>query len=342
MEDIRHCQPIDILNFIEAIGEKKFRAAQIDEWLWKKGARSFAEMTNLSAALRQTLQDHFAFGQTVIDQFAESSDKTVKYIFRFQDNKQVEGVLIPSGDRVTACISSQVGCPLRCAFCATGTMGFTRNLHAAEIFDQYMLMNQQSHERFGHNITNIVYMGMGEPLLNYDNVRQSIEWLTSPQGQNLSPSRITVSTVGISTGIMQLADDHFKADLALSLHCADERKRLKMMPVTAHHPFSELLKALQYFYKNTGKRITIEYLMLKDWNDSLADAQKLFNFCKAFPVKINLIEYNATDSGFEQSPQHNLNQFVDYLLSKNLIVNIRHSRGKDIAAACGQLVRNKQ
>lgn len=342
MEDIRFCSETDRFKFILQIGEKKFRASQIEEWLWKKGVRSFDEMTNLSVSLRQTLQTHFTFKQTRIGNDVQSADKTMKFIFQLHDERQVEGVLIPSGDRVTACISSQVGCPLRCTFCATGTMGFVRNLEACEIFDQFILMNQESIHVFGRPITNIVYMGMGEPLLNYDNVWQSLQWITSPKGQGLSPSRITVSTVGISTGIIQLADDNFKADLALSLHCADERKRLKMMPVTAKHSLSELQKSLSYFYAKTNKRITIEYLLLKDWNDSQEDAQKLFSFCKPFPVKINLIEYNATDSQFEKSPIQNLNRFVDFLQSKNMVVNVRHSRGKDIAAACGQLVRDKQ
>lgn len=337
--DIRHVSSQNLATFIESIGEKKFRATQIEEWLWKKGARSFDEMSNLSAALREKLKENFSFLCAEIETMVQSKDGTAKFIFSLHDKRQVEGVLIPADNRVTACISSQVGCPLKCSFCATGTMGFIRNLHSSEIFDQFLLMNKKAQELYGQSITNIVYMGMGEPLLNYESVMRSINWITSPKGQGLSPARITLSTVGIAAGIKRLADDGFKPDIALSLHCADEVKRRRLMPVTEHQTFEMLQEALAYLYEKTGKRITIEYLMLKNWNDSLADAKKLHAFCRPFPVKINLIEYNATDSGYEKSPEANMRAFIDFLESKNMIVNVRHSRGKDIDAACGQLVR---
>lgn len=341
MNDIRHISSQELTDFLLQIGEKKFRQKQIEEWLWKKGVGSFDEMTNVSAALRQKLQENFTFLHTEIAMKVQSSDGTAKFLFALHDGKQVEGVLIPSGQRVTACISSQVGCALKCAFCATGTMGFIRNLHFTEIFDQFILMNNQAQELYNQSITNIVYMGMGEPLMNYENVMESIRLITSPTGPGLSPSRITLSTVGITNGIKRLADDGFKPDVALSLHCADELKRELRMPVTKHHNFAKLQEALAYLHEKTGKRITIEYLMLKDWNDSVEDARKLFRFCLPFPVKINLIEYNATESGYEKSPEENVKRFVDFLESKNMVVNIRHSRGKDIDAACGQLVRKK-
>lgn len=339
MTDIRHISSQELTDFLLQNGEKKFRQKQIEEWLWKKGVGSFDEMTNVSAALRQKLQENFNFLHTEIAMKVQSSDGTAKFLFGLHDGRQVEGVLIPSGQRVTACISSQVGCALKCSFCATGTMGFIRNLHFSEIFDQFILMNNQAQELYNQTITNIVYMGMGEPLMNYENVMESIRLITSPTGPGLSPSRITLSTVGITNGIKRLADDGFKPDVALSLHCADELKRSLRMPVTKHHGFAKLQEALAYLHEKTGKRITIEYLMLKDWNDSVEDARKLFRFCLPFPVKINLIEYNSTESGYEKSPEENVKRFVEFLESKNMVVNIRHSRGKDIDAACGQLVR---
>ena len=339
MEDIRHITNAKLLRFIEEIGEKKFRATQIEEWLWKKGAGSFDEMTNLSAPLRQKLSENFSFLNTAIDRKVQSSDGTAKFIFRLHDGREIEGVLIPTETRVTACISTQVGCAMGCKFCATGTMGFARNLHFSEIFDQYMLMNRAAQELYNLSISNIVYMGMGEPLLNYDNVMRSIDLLTSPKFQGLSPSRITLSTVGIAKGIKQLADDGFKPEVALSLHCADELKRRERMPVTEHQTFEMLQEALSYLYEKTGKRITIEYLLLKNWNDSVADAKKLHRFCRNFPVKINLIEYNATGTEYQKSPEANVRAFIDFLESKNMVVNVRHSRGQDIDAACGQLVK---
>ena len=339
MKDIRHTTVDELTEFLLQHGEKKFRAGQIQEWLWKRGAQSFAEMTNLSMALRQLLEQDFTFLHTEIARRVQSTDGTAKYLFKLHDDRQVEGVLIPSGTRVTACISSQVGCALKCAFCATGTMGFTRNLHASEIFDQFMLMNREAEQLYGHAISNIVYMGMGEPLMNYENVMESVRLITDPAGPGLSPSRITLSTVGIASGIRRLADDGFKPEVALSLHCADELKRSLRMPITRSNNFALLQDALRYLHEKTGKRVTIEYLMLKDWNDSVEDARKLFRFCMPFPVKINLIEYNATESGYEKSPEENVQRFVAFLESKNMVVNIRHSRGQDIDAACGQLVR---
>lgn len=341
MNDLRHITSDELATFLVENGEKKFRLGQIEDWLWKKGAQNFDEMRNISTDLKKKLQGNFTFFNTQIETMVQSQDGTAKFIFLLHDGQRIEGVLIPTETRVTACISSQVGCALRCSFCATGTMGFIRNLHFTEIFDQFILMNRKSQELYNQTITNIVYMGMGEPLMNYENVMRSIDLLTSPKGQGLSPSRITLSTVGISLGIRRLADDGFKPDLALSLHCADEVKRRRLMPVTEHQTFEMLQDSLQYFHQKTGKRITIEYLLLKNWNDSVNDAKRLFHFCRPIPVKINLIEYNSTDSGFERSPEEHVRQFVDFLESKNLIVNIRHSRGQDIAAACGQLVKGK-
>lgn len=339
MKDIRYISNEEIMLFLEKCGEKAFRAKQIREWLWKKDIQSFDEMLNLSLTLRESLKSNFEFKTTLIEKEEKSVDRTVKFVFKLFDGNKIEGVLIPSDKRVTACISSQVGCPLGCRFCATGSMGFTRHLHFSEIIDQYSLMNKKALEYYSHDISNIVYMGMGEPLINYDHVKKSIDILTSGEGKGLSPSRITLSTVGIVLGIRRLADEGFKCGLAISLHSADEEKRKKIMPVTTSNTLHELQDALRYYVEKTKSRITIEYLLLDKINDSQYDAEKLAQFCRAFPVKINIIEYNTTDSEFVGSHPEKREIFVNYLESKNLIVNIRHSRGKDISAACGQLLR---
>jgi 23S rRNA (adenine2503-C2)-methyltransferase len=336
--DIRETSFEDFLAFLQQHHEKSFRAKQLHDWLWKKNVTFFEEMYNIPKNLQEKLKEHFTFLQTTIEKEVVSSDKTMKFLFRLFDDEQIEGVLIPSQGRVTACVSSQAGCPLKCSFCATGTLGLKRQLRFWEIIDQYVLMNRRAVEIFGTPISNIVLMGMGEPLLNYDNVLKAIEILTSPNGNGLSPSRITLSTVGINAGIRRLADDGFKANLAVSLHVADHEKRSKLIPVNQTNPLQELQDALRYYVEKTNQRITIEYLLLHHVNDSLEDAEKLCRFCKAFPVKINIIEYNATDSQFQPSPPEKKTAFTAHLESKNLIVNVRQSRGKDIAAACGQLV----
>lgn len=338
--DIRDISPEMLSDFLKENREQPFRSKQIQEWLWEKGALSFQEMTNLSLALREKLSTAFSFSVMTISQEIQSVDGTVKFAFTLHDEKRIEGVLIPSGDRVTACISSQVGCPLGCRFCATGSMGFIRNLHFTEIWEQFILMNRKALEHYGREITNIVYMGMGEPLLNYDSVLKSIQFLTSKRGRGMSPSRITLSTVGIAKGIKQLANDGFRAGLAVSLHSADEEIRKEIMPVSKTNSLQELKDALRYFVTQTGERITFEYVMLAGINDSLKDAEKLARYCTAFPVKINIIEYNATDSPFRGSDAATIRSFVRFLEERNLIVNIRKSKGDDIKAACGQLVKD--
>ena len=337
--DIRETSSEKLLEFLQSHNEKPFRAKQLHDWLWKKNAISFEEMYNIPKNLQEKLKSHFSFFQTNIEKEVVSFDKTIKFLFHLFDDEQIEGVLIPSQGRVTACVSSQVGCSLKCSFCATGMLGFRRHLRFWEIIDQYVLMNRRSLETFGTTISNIVFMGMGEPLLNYDNVLKAIETLTSPNGNALSPSRITLSTVGIIVGIKKLADDGFKANLAVSLHVADNEKRSQIIPVNQSNSIPELQNALRYYVEKTGQRITIEYVLLQNINDSLEDAEKLCHFCKAFPVKINVIEYNATDTQFQSSIPEKKSAFVFHLESKNLIVNVRQSRGKDIAAACGQLAK---
>ncbi|MDR0205715.1 MAG: 23S rRNA (adenine(2503)-C(2))-methyltransferase RlmN [Bacteroidales bacterium] len=335
--DIRETSSGQLLEFFRQNNEKPFRIKQLHDWLWKKNVFSFEEMINFPKTLQEKLKMNFTFKRTLIEKEVESSDKTFKFLFRLFDDVIIEGVLIPSQGRVTACLSTQAGCVLKCVFCATGKLGFTRNLHFWEIIDQFVLMNRRAIEVFGSRISNIVLMGMGEPLLNYDSVFKAVEVLTSPNGNGLSPSRITLSTVGITAGIRKLADDNFKANLAVSLHCGDNLKRSVLIPVNQSNPVQELQDALGYYVEKTKQRITIEYVLLQNVNDSLEDADKLCRFCKAFPVKINIIEYNDTGSVYKPSTLERKAAFTNRLESKNLIVNVRQSRGKDIAAACGQL-----
>ena len=342
MIDIKTLSKDELTTFLTTKGEQKFRAGQIYEWLWKKGAKNFDEMSNISKQTRSVLSENFSLTVPIVDTKLVSSDKTIKIAFRLSDNSLVEGVIIPSTDRTTACISSQVGCALQCSFCATGTLGYKRNLTAGEIYDQTFILNQLSITSFGYGLSNIVMMGMGEPLQNYKNVMDAIAHITSPDGLGMSPQRLTLSTAGLAPQIKQLADDGFKCNLAVSLHSADEANRSRLMIINNAHPLDALREAISYFAKKTGNRVTMEYLILQDINDSVEDAQKLAVFCRAFPSKINIIEYNQTDnSPFKTTTPERLKKFVSYLESKNMIVNIRASKGKDIDAACGQLVNKR-
>jgi len=336
--DIRSLSLADIEHFFQTINEKSFRARQVYEWLWKKSCRSFDEMTNLSRNSREKLREAFTFRVTKVLKKVSSSDGTVKCIFLLHDGLMVEGVLIPSDGRTTACISSQAGCPLGCTFCATGQIGYKRNLAFPEIYDQVALLNEMSNDLFRSSLSNIVYMGMGEPLLNYQNVLLSLEKITGEDGLGMSPQRITVSSVGIPEMIRKMGDDNVKFHFALSLHAANNDKRKKIIPVNRKYPLEEITEALKYYHTKTNKRITIEYILFDDFNDSMKDASELALFCKSFPVKINLIEYNSTHHpDFKKSRADRLNAFKEFLEKKNLVVNIRKSRGEDIAAACGQL-----
>lgn len=323
--------------FIEK-GESKFRAKQVYEWLWKKQAKDFEEMSNLSKEIRQWLNDHYVINPVTIDKHQISNDRTIKNAFKLHDGYFVEGVLIPTDSRMTACISSQVGCSLSCKFCATGKLERMRNLDYYEIFDQVALIKEQSESHYNIPLSNIVYMGMGEPLLNYNNVMKSIEMITSNDGLGMSPNRITVSTAGISKMIKKLADDGARFNLALSLHAASDEKRNEIMPINESNTLETLEEALIYFYEKTGTRPTLEYIMFDHFNDTLKDAELLAKFARKLPTKINLIEYNSIGDGlFQKSKEDRLNAFFKYLAERKFIVNLRRSRGKDIDAACGQL-----
>lgn len=338
MRDIRSLSKIELLEACEQLGEKKFRAQQLWEWLWQKSAHSFDEMTNLSKEFRQKLQTTFSFNTLTIAKSQKSSDGTVKYALKLNDGFLVEGVLIPTSDRVTACISSQVGCSLSCTFCATGFMKRERNLRADEIYDQVALLRKEAEKEYDIKLTNIVLMGMGEPLLNYANVLAGIEKITSPEGLGMSPQRITLSTAGIAKMIMKLGDDQVRFNLALSLHAANNKKRSTIMPINDSNSLEDLIEAINYFHEKTGTRITIEYCVINDINDDPMEAEELIAFARQIKCKVNLIEYNPIDfAEFQSSSTEKIQRFADYLERHKIIVNIRRSRGKDIDAACGQL-----
>lgn len=338
-KDIRQLDPEELVHWCGDVGEPAFRAGQISEWLWKKGVVDFDQMSNLSLGLREKLRSHFEIPTCIDRDSVSGSDGTIKTVFLTSDGNMIEGVLIPSGGRSTACISTQAGCPLACKFCATGHYGFKRNLTAAEIFDQFVFLNKQSQSVHGHGLDNLVYMGMGEPLLNYEATVKSIHRITETKyGQGLSPRRITVSTVGLPGEIRRLADTGLRIQLAVSLHSALDQKRAALMPVAKSYNLNELSESLQYFHQVTGERITFEYLLLKGVNDGLADAHALARYCKAFPVKINIIEYNAfSGSGFEKADKEKVLEWQEFFNGRNMLIQIRKSKGADIAAACGQL-----
>ncbi|MCC7333086.1 MAG: 23S rRNA (adenine(2503)-C(2))-methyltransferase RlmN [Flavobacteriales bacterium] len=344
LTNIKSLTKTELKEFFVSHNEKPFRANQVYEWLWKKNAISFDEMSNLPTQTRNLLAQNFNLHKVQIAETQISSDKTIKNAFQLFDGKITEGVLIPSKTRMTACISSQVGCSLSCSFCATGKLERLRNIEPDEIFDQVALIKKQAEEIYKTPLTNIVYMGMGEPLLNYSNVLRSIELITSSEGLGMSPKRITVSTAGIAKMIKKLGDDQVKFNLALSLHAATDEQRNKIMPINETNSLDALGEALQYFFEKTGTRITFEYIIFKDFNDSLQDARNLAKFCKQVPCKINIIEYNPIDDAqFSKADSQKTEEFAKFLEEKcKLIVNIRRSRGKDIDAACGQLANKNK
>ena len=337
-KNIRDLSREGVKSFIVEIGEKPFRAKQILEWLWQKNASSFDEMSNLPVQLRTKLEDEFFIDHLVLKDQQVSSDKTIKCAFSVHDKYISEGVLIPTSKRMTACISSQLGCSLACKFCATGKLKLMRNLNPGEIVDQVVYLKELAEDRYATPLSNIVYMGMGEPLLNYKNTLKSIDWITSPDGLGMSPKRITVSTAGIAKMIKKLGDDEVRFNLALSLHAANDEKRSKIMEINDTNNLEALSEALKYFHEKTGSRITFEYIIFRDFNDSLQDARELAEFAKCVPCKINIIEYNPIDDGeFQQADPKKVDAFASFLEDLNMIVNVRRSRGKDIDAACGQL-----
>ncbi|MGV6845897.1 MAG: 23S rRNA (adenine(2503)-C(2))-methyltransferase RlmN [Lutibacter sp.] len=337
-KDIRALTKEQLRQFFSDQGMQLFRGNQVYEWLWQKSAYSFDEMTNLSKETRKMLENNFVINHIKVDSMQRSSDGTIKNAVKLHDNLVVESVLIPTDTRTTACVSSQVGCSLNCNFCATARLKKMRNLNPDEIYDQVMAIDKQSRLYHGHKLSNIVFMGMGEPLMNYNNVLKAIDKITSEEGLGMSPKRITVSTSGIPKMIQKLADDNVKFNLAVSLHAAIDETRTAIMPFNATFPLTDLKEALKYWYAKTKSRITFEYIVWKNINDTLEAIKALITFCKDVPCKVNLIEYNPIDDGqFEKANPIIIDKYVQALTEKGIVVNVRRSRGKDIDAACGQL-----
>jgi 23S rRNA (adenine2503-C2)-methyltransferase len=337
-KDIRRLSLDELRVFFTDRGHQAFRANQVYQWLWQKGAHSFEQMTNISMETRILLEDTFVINHISVDQMQRSTDGTIKNAVRLYDDLIVESVLIPTKTRTTACVSSQVGCSLDCTFCATARLKRMRNLNPDEIYDQVMAIHQESLLYHDRPLSNIVFMGMGEPLMNYNNVMKAIDMITSDKGLGMSPKRITLSTSGVPKMIKKLADDHVKFHLALSLHSAIQEKRQMIMPFAERFTLDDVLEALVYWYEKTKSRITFEYIVWDGFNDTDHDIQALVKFCKKVPCKVNIIEYNAIDDGeFKQAPAHRIQAYATFLEQSRIPVTVRRSRGNDIDAACGQL-----
>ena len=339
MKNLREITLPELEEMMADMGEPKFRAKQIHEWVWQKFAADINDMTNLSKALREKLTKEFSIPKVKMHHSQYSSDGTIKNRLQLHDGFYVESVLIPTEKRLTACVSSQVGCSLSCKFCATGFMDRKRNLDFDEIVDEVTLLNELSQKHYNKNLTNIVVMGMGEPLLNYKNMMKAIERICSKDGLAMSPKRITVSTAGVAKMIKQLGDDKVRFKLAVSLHAATDRKRNEIMPINETNNLNALVEALNYFYQATGNEITFEYILFKNFNDSLKDAEDLMKIYRRVPADlINIIEYNPIDQArFEKPDEVKTEEFMNFLTENRVNVRLRRSRGKDIDAACGQL-----
>jgi len=337
-KDIRSLSKEDLRVFFESIGDKAFRGNQVYEWLWSKGIHKFDDMTNISKETRAHLEKNYVINHIEVDSIQKSNDGTIKNAVKLHDGLIVESVLIPTKNRTTACVSSQVGCSLDCRFCATSRLKRMRNLNPDEIYDQVVAIDKESRLYQGMPLSNIVFMGMGEPLMNYKNVLKSIEKITSEEGLGMSPKRITVSTSGVPKMIRRLADDEVKFQLAVSLHSAIQETREQIMPFAKNFTLEDLKDALIYWYEKTGKKVTYEYIVWDGINDRNEDIAALVKFCKAVPCKVNVIEYNPIDDGeFQQAPSKSIDDYINSLEKNRIPVTVRRSRGKDIDAACGQL-----
>lgn len=325
------------------IGEKKFRAAQVYAWIYKYGHTDFSQMTNLGKEFREKLSSSFSISTLSLSHKAESIDGTTKFLWKLSDHKEIESVLIPDDDRLTACVSSQVGCALACTFCATGKMGFTRNLTSGEIYDQIYAMNEWAMAQRGQHITNIVFMGMGEPLMNLPNVQKAIDLISHETGTSISKKRITISTAGVAHKIIELADSNPKTKLAVSVHSAISEKRNQIMPINRGTDLTELTRAIQYYTRQTKQRVTYEYVLFDGFNDGDEDARALIKLSRSAPSKVNIIMYNpVAEVKLKRATNVNLNHFINLLVDANIIVMVRQSRGQDIAAACGQLATEQK
>lgn len=333
----------ELEQYFLSIGEKKFRASQVFNWLYNNLVTKFEDMGTLPKGLRKKLNYDFTLKTLTLKEVQNSTlSETKKFLFSTQDDYSIETVLIPGGDRNTLCISTQVGCPLDCKFCATGVMGFKRNLTIGEIVDQYFLTAKE----FGKNfISNIVFMGMGEPLINFQNTLGALDIFTSQHNNRISRNRITVSTSGIPDQIRALADSPYRIKLALSLHSAFDGVRSKIMPINKRFPLVDVLDAIRYYSKITDTRITFEYIMLKGINDREEDIRALTKICRSLPSKINVIPFNSIahmspegiSQELEPTSKVDIETFVSKLRDNYITVMVRDTQGDDIAAACGQL-----
>lgn len=337
-KDLRILSQNELEELFLSMNQPKFRAKQLYDWLWSKGMKNILEMTNLPKDIREKLNEEYEIRSGKISVEQKSKDGTIKLGFELYDKRIIEGVLIPSDKRQTACVSSQVGCTLSCAFCATGMIKRDRNLSPGEIYDQVVLLNETAQHNYQHHLSNIVFMGMGEPLLNYDNVMAAIEKITSPNGLGMAPRRITLSTVGIARGIKRLADEGKDFKLAWSLHAPTNEKRDEIMGINKSNSIENVIEALQYFYQKTKNKVTFEYIIFDHFNDSIEDAEALLKLCKQVPAFVNIIEYNKVD-GVEltKANKERRNAFIAYLEKNGVTAKVRISRGEDIDAACGQL-----
>ena len=337
-KDIRALTKEQLRYFFVENGDKSFRGNQVYEWLWSKSLHTFEDMTNISKETREMLEANFVINHIKVDSMQKSADGTIKNGIKLHDGFVVESVLIPTKKRTTACVSSQVGCSLDCKFCATSRLKRMRNLNPDEIYDQVVIIDKQSRLYYNRKLTNIVFMGMGEPLMNYKNVMKSIEMITSSEGLGMSSKRITVSTSGVPKMIKMMADEEVKFNLAVSLHSAIDEVRTSIMPFNTNFPLKDLKESLEYWYEKTKREITYEYIVWEGINDKREDITALVEFCKAVPCKVNLIEYNPIDDGeFQQASSSAINNYISNLEMNDITVNVRKSRGKDIDAACGQL-----
>ena len=348
--DLKAMGPDDLTAFVEAMGQPSYRGQQLFNWIYGKGVDDFRAMSNLPKAFRQELTDVATVSRIEAKQVQQAQDQTIKALYALPSGREIETVLIPDIDargearRLTVCVSSQVGCAMGCHFCATGLMGFRENLAAGHIFDQVWAMNELAHEHFGQPISNIVYMGMGEPLLNYDNVLKSVAIVTHDKSLHLSPRRITVSTVGLARRIRDLADDGVRFNLAVSLHAPTNETRSSIMPVNTSEKTSlpALKEAIQHYAEKTGREVTYEYCLFKGVNDSTEDARRLAAITRWAPSKVNIIMYNPVQGlHFERTSEEQLDRFIQALVAEGVTVTVRRSRGDDIDAACGQLAVNE-
>lgn len=344
--DLKSLTKSELLAYCTELGLPRYRADQIFQWLYQKGASSFDEMTNLPKKLRTELEAVADVNKIDLVQQQQSQDGTTKFLFSLRDDKEykIEAVLIPdffpdgAANRLTVCVSSQVGCVFGCSFCATGKMGFFRNLTHGEIVDQVQYINTVSEETYGKKITNIVYMGMGEPLHNYGSITESAAIISDPLGTHLSPKRITVSTVGLTKQIKKLADEEQPFNLAISLHAPSDEKRDKIMPINSSMDLKKLEEAVKYYYHKLERPISYEYLLFDEFNDGPEDAKNLAKIVKWAPSKVNIIMYNnVAGVALKRAREKKLDTFIKSLLKHGVRATVRRSRGDDIDAGCGQL-----